>query len=326
MLLDALDALDTLDSLEDQQNQQNQQENDLPLQELLAKITKTISHDKAKILLSDALTRMDEAAIYTIHGFCQRMLQEHAFESGAPFALEFLESEQILRKRIMEDFWRKRFYPAAEEEAAWVVSRWQSPQDLLAGLGGHLGRQDLQCLPAINPKEVEQQEARLAALFVQAQEQWQAQGNEIVALLRENKRLSRDKRKGYGLPRLEAAEQLLTAYLAPSSPSNPSSPSWLLAAELELFTISKIESSLKKNKHDPPSHPFFTLFDDLVQAHHRLDQARKTLVLLEARTWLQDELSRRKQAQDQLSFDDLLTQLDTALQGDLQGESGKRLA
>ncbi|PWG74886.1 hypothetical protein DF186_15570, partial [Enterococcus hirae] len=91
-------------------------------------------------LLGDALTRMDEAAIYTIHGFCQRMLQEHAFESGAPFAMEFLESEQLLRKRIMEDFWRKRFYPASEAEAAWVASLWQTPGELQAGLGGHLGR------------------------------------------------------------------------------------------------------------------------------------------------------------------------------------------
>jgi len=28
---------------------------------------------------------MDEAAIFTIHGFCQRVLQENAFDSGAPF-------------------------------------------------------------------------------------------------------------------------------------------------------------------------------------------------------------------------------------------------
>ena len=34
-------------------------------------------------LLDAAAKSMDEAAIFTIHGFCQRMLKQHAFESGA---------------------------------------------------------------------------------------------------------------------------------------------------------------------------------------------------------------------------------------------------
>ncbi len=38
----------------------------------------------ARVLLAEAVTRMDEAAVHTIHGFCQRALQEHAFESRAP--------------------------------------------------------------------------------------------------------------------------------------------------------------------------------------------------------------------------------------------------
>jgi exodeoxyribonuclease V beta subunit len=301
---------DALDVLEDQGP------DDSLLQELLVKATEIIPRDRAVILLGDALTRMDEAAIYTIHGFCQRMLQDHAFESGAPFAMEFLETEQLLRKRIMEDFWRQRFYPASEEETAWVASLWQAPEALLAGLGGHLGRQDLECIPAISEEEVAHQAEAAASLFTQVQEQWQEQREAVAELLRENKRLSRDKSKGYGLPRLEAALELLDEFLAAQTVP------WLLADELELFTNSKIQSSLKKNKQDPPDHPFFGLFEEFFQAHHSLSQSRRIFVLIQARTWLHEELTRRKQAQDQLSFDDLLTQLEEAL----QGEGGKRLA
>ena len=53
---------------------------------LLAALLARIEPARARQLLADALTQMDEAAICTIHGFCQRILQEHAFESGAPFA------------------------------------------------------------------------------------------------------------------------------------------------------------------------------------------------------------------------------------------------
>lgn len=302
------DALDVLEG---------QGPDDPLLQELLNTACKDIPTEKAAILLGDALTRMDEAAIYTIHGFCQRMLQEHAFESGAPFAMEFIESEQLLRKRIMEDFWRKRFYPAAEEEAAWVASLWQSPEELLASLGGHLGRQDVQCIPAVSEEEVEAQAEKLTTLFAQVQQQWQEEGEVIIELLRENKRLSRDKRKGYGLVRLEAAQELLHEFL--TAPNPP----WLVADELELFTHSKIQSSLKKTgKAEAPDHPFFALFEKFFQAHQQLSRARRVLVLNQARTWLREELSRRKEAQEQLSFDDLLTHLERAL----QGESGERLA
>ena len=287
------------------------------LRELLDNATAAIAEERARILLGDALTRMDVAAIYTIHGFCQRMLQEHAFESGAPFAMEFLESEQLLRKRIMEDFWRKRFYPASEAEAAWVASLWQTPEELLAGLGGHLGRQDLECIPAVSKEAVTEQAESLAALFSRVQEQWQADGEAIAELLRENKRLSRDKSKGYGQPRLDTALDALNEFLAAEQMP------WLMQAELELFTHSKIQSSVKKTgKAEPPEHSFFTLFEDLYQAQQQLNKARRILVLRQARTWLAEELARRKQAQDQLSFDDLLTRLEAAL----QGKGGQRLA
>jgi exodeoxyribonuclease V beta subunit len=67
--------------------------------------------------LTGALARMDESAIFTIHSFCQRMLQDHAFESGAPFGLEFLESEHDLRIEILQDFWRQGFtrYPRRKQ-------------------------------------------------------------------------------------------------------------------------------------------------------------------------------------------------------------------
>lgn len=301
------DALDVL---------QGRGPDDRLLQELLDKACEQSSEAKAKILLNDALTRMDEAAIFTIHGFCRRMLQEHAFESGAPFAMDFLESVQLLRKRIMEDFWRQRFYPASEEEAAWVISHWESPEKLLAALGGHLMRQDLLCIPSVSKEEVTRQAEAVAQLFAQVQAQWREQGEAVAQVLRENKRLSRDKSKGYGLPRLETALNLLDDFLAARAVP------WKMAAELNLFSESKLQSSLKKNKQAPPEHPFFVLFEDFLQAHQQLSQSRKIRVLLEAGTYLRHELARRKQAQDQLSFDDLLTRLEAAL----QRRGGKQLA
>jgi exodeoxyribonuclease V beta subunit len=54
---------------------------------------------------------MDEAAIYTIHGFCQRVLSEFAFNSGQQFRLEVLADDGDLWHRAIQDWWRRTGYP-----------------------------------------------------------------------------------------------------------------------------------------------------------------------------------------------------------------------
>ncbi|STM07927.1 exonuclease V subunit beta [Escherichia coli] len=57
--------------------------------------------------------QMDEAAVFTIHGFCQRMLNLNAFESGMLFEQQLIEDESLLRYQACADFWRRHCYPAA---------------------------------------------------------------------------------------------------------------------------------------------------------------------------------------------------------------------
>ncbi|MCW8994963.1 MAG: UvrD-helicase domain-containing protein, partial [Psychromonas sp.] len=61
-------------------------------------------------LLRFAELQMDEAAIYTIHGFCQRMLMQNAFESGSLFQQILLEDDSKLLLQTCNDFWRSHFY------------------------------------------------------------------------------------------------------------------------------------------------------------------------------------------------------------------------
>ncbi|WP_417915139.1 exodeoxyribonuclease V subunit beta [Candidatus Electronema sp. JM] len=302
------DALDVLDKRADDQR-------------LRALLDKVQDDTLAQVLLNDALTRMDESAICTIDSFCRRMLKEHAFESGAPFEMELLDSEQQIRARAMEDFWRQRFYPLAEAEAAWVQTQWESPEKLLAALGGHLERDDVDCLPQVSQADIARQTAELKSLFAEVTQQWRQQRESIAALLRDNKRLSRSNSEGYGLERLEPALTQMDS-LAESA-----EPPWLLPDKLALFTASKIDSSLlKKGKGEPPEHPFFNLFEQFWQAHGRAAVAKKAAILLEARAWLRSELSRRKQEQNQFYFYDLPVWLDKSLHGPEGGELARRIA
>src|SRR5574342_333404 len=58
--------------------------------------------------LAEAVRSFDAAAVYTIHGFCQRVLTECAFESGQPFASELLPDEHDLLQEVVDDFWRRK--------------------------------------------------------------------------------------------------------------------------------------------------------------------------------------------------------------------------
>ena len=57
-----------------------------------------------------ALRDFDEAAIFTIHGFCQRVLAENAFESGISFNLQLEPNPDSLIQDIIHDFYRNTFY------------------------------------------------------------------------------------------------------------------------------------------------------------------------------------------------------------------------
>lgn len=53
---------------------------------------------------------MDDAAIFTIHGWSSRMLKQHAFDSASLFQQSRVEDSEKLRLSAVQDYWRKWFY------------------------------------------------------------------------------------------------------------------------------------------------------------------------------------------------------------------------
>ncbi|HAS8538345.1 TPA: exodeoxyribonuclease V subunit beta [Vibrio vulnificus] len=98
----------------------------------------TPDHKEASEILLQAERQMDEAAVYTIHGFCQRMLTQNAFESGSMFDNDFLTDESLIRNRVVSDFWRKTFYDKSPEISLLVRDIWDSPSSLLKDINSHL--------------------------------------------------------------------------------------------------------------------------------------------------------------------------------------------
>jgi exodeoxyribonuclease V beta subunit len=57
--------------------------------------------------LLDAIARIDELSVFTIHGFCERLLNEFAFEIGVYEEKEIIADPSHIKDRIVADFWRR---------------------------------------------------------------------------------------------------------------------------------------------------------------------------------------------------------------------------
>src|SRR5690554_4871431 len=65
---------------------------------------------------------MDQAAVSTIHSWCQRMLREHAFDSGSLFEQTLETDQSELLAEVVRDYWRTHCYPLQGSALDWVNS------------------------------------------------------------------------------------------------------------------------------------------------------------------------------------------------------------
>jgi exodeoxyribonuclease V beta subunit len=73
--------------------------------------------------LEEQVRAFDEAPIFTIHSFCQRILQEHAFESGTPFDAELVADLSELQEEVLLDLWERQLHARPEPVARLVARR-----------------------------------------------------------------------------------------------------------------------------------------------------------------------------------------------------------
>ncbi len=100
--------------------------------------------------LRHALGQVGEAAVFTIHGFCKRVLERSAFESGEPFAFDFTEDADRLKTRVARDVWHGLVGGHADLGPLALAAGWTL--DRLAAHAGHATQfVDTRILPEAAP-------------------------------------------------------------------------------------------------------------------------------------------------------------------------------
>lgn len=89
-----------------------------------AELRQRIDPVKAKARLYQALLHLDEAAVYTIHGFCKRALTQQAFASGIGFNAEMETDSRELILEALRDWYRRR---AGDDDFGLLYQHWPTP-------------------------------------------------------------------------------------------------------------------------------------------------------------------------------------------------------
>ncbi|ACL30249.1 exodeoxyribonuclease V subunit beta [Buchnera aphidicola] len=90
-------------------------------------------HDinEAIYVLKRAQNDMNSSSIYTIHSFCQHILQLHTFHFNNIFEEKIIENEDNLYLQATQDFWRRFFYTLPEDIIKIIYQDYKSPDHLL---------------------------------------------------------------------------------------------------------------------------------------------------------------------------------------------------
>ena len=94
------------------------------LQDLMDSHPDPAQRRHAAWLLASAAEGMDEASVHTIDAWCQRMLKEHAFDSGSLFDEELLADQSALLHEACQDYWRQQCVPLNATLLAEVLGVW----------------------------------------------------------------------------------------------------------------------------------------------------------------------------------------------------------
>ncbi|MFN3238519.1 MAG: exodeoxyribonuclease V subunit beta [Pseudomonadales bacterium] len=249
-------------------------------------------------LLAVALQTMDEAAIFTIHGFCAGVLSEQSFDAGMLFDQSLDGDRDLLLQIAAEDCFRSEIMPLPPGIQALALKHFRHPEAIANTVKKFLFRHNLHYLP---PEQQEVDPQQLEQANIELKQQWL---DENITQLLLDANLSGNKRAAR---RLKPTDKNFIEAYCHGPDFDPEA--WLP------FTPGGLEDARKAATVLPENHIFTAIeeFCGLAEAfevnlYHRVSR------------YIKAHLQQSKVELGQLTLDDLLTEVHRAVQNpDLAG-------
>ncbi|WP_081180676.1 exodeoxyribonuclease V subunit beta [Colwellia sp. PAMC 21821] len=261
---------------------------------------KNIGSREVKARLSQALLYIDEAAIFTIHGFCKRVLNQYAFASGISFNAQMETDTQDITLEACQDWYRVLALNTENNSQAFklVTEFWPEP--------GTFINQFSKALTTQNQLNV-QDPANISVEFKALVEQAIASLNEHKAMLTES---LIDVKKGVEREKRQQELDLLLNWLAALSADVTGQHGKIPDAFIDgrRYARSKVKSELVE---------IFTAVNTVKKQHpelaKQLNRAHALLVVRKGIYHIRTEITRKKLQANVMGFDDLISTLNDCL-------------
>jgi exodeoxyribonuclease V beta subunit len=284
--------------------------------EVASLLDRAADRELATARLRYALRNVDEAAVHTIHGFCQRMLHDCAFESGTELDAELVTDLSPLFDEVVRDYWTRELAGASRARVLLMRSERLTP-DVCRELASKVVQNPyMPVLPERVPLVEEPSTGAFLDAFRRVGDRWDRA--RIEQQLLDSAAL---KRSRYRKDKIAGWCDEMDGYLALGPPPIPQ-----LFAHFGHFRATELAAAVKQRRENQqPRGPFYTACDWLARAVEEYQRHAAGQVLAFRRRlvdWVRAELPRRKLRAGVMAFDDLLLRLHDAL----AGPRGERLA
>ncbi len=279
--------------------------------------------EQAAHRLALAAQAMDDAAVYTIDAWCQRMLREHAFDSGSLFEENLVGDEAALRLEAVQDYWRQQLYPMATPLVAQVQRIWRDvgalDQDMRALMAVSLPDAEPGTLAQVFGAALAEREARLAAL----KQGWVEKADNLLGWIEAQLEQHKSSWDGRKLTYKKCAEWLdVLKQWAVSQDDASALKKNMKDAGWARFTPEGLLACRKPGEAPVDLPPESQAYADLQAALQALPEPAQA-ARLHARTHVMQRMAELKRRSGLFGFADMLQRLDVAL---ADPESGERLA
>lgn len=251
--------------------------------------------------LQTNLNLMDEATIFTIHGFCGKMLKRFAFDSGVMFSAELTLDSNSYLQQACEDVWRNVAYSLDFAQSQQLLKTHKSPESLFQAVRTRINRADITILPSSANESFNEVWQALNSSFKQAKElAANVDGIDIQELI-QNSSLGK---RSYSKNHLPNWINQTYDYLAQDNCA-------AIHDNVERFTPNHMAEKSKDGVI--PEHPLFNALEKVWQHAQALKNVLKN-------AWLEDIKTRYFELLELagiLTPDDLLRLLAQALESDL---------
>ncbi len=258
-----------------------------------------------------ALKSLDEAAIFTIHGFCQRILADMAFESSLLFESEFTLDDSEFLHHAVRDFWRETCYPLPSYLAQVVQNNFGDPDGLTYQIRALLGANQAVATP--KPTAFIKVAEALSQSLSRLQLIWPRERDNLEALLHQLPLNGvRFGKADQGYPKLTALFERMDSWAA----GQLSLPD---AKVLEYLALNNLKLNKGGEIPTPEQTPLLAHIESLSELVTQLIPS----FLYGARLGIAQRFAQQKSELNLLSPDDLLLTLAQALASDTQTEASE---